>query len=62
MDEFVAHGPLPVISSLFSAPEDAGHDEGRRIPEFMIYHPISNALVAATSMPRQVGIRASMRF
>jgi len=36
--------------------------EGRRIPEFMIYHPISNALVAATSMPRQVGIRASMRF
>lgn len=36
--------------------------EGTRIPQFMIYHPISNALVAATSMPRQVGIRASMRF
>jgi len=30
--------------------------------EMLIYHPISNALVAATSMSRQVGIRASLRF
>ena len=36
--------------------------EGKRIPEFMIYHPISNALVAGTSLPRQIGIRASLRF
>ena len=36
--------------------------EGKRIPEFMIYHPISNALVAGTSPPRQVGIRASLRL
>lgn len=36
--------------------------EGTRIPEFMIYHPFSNALVAGTSMPRQFGVRASFRF
>jgi hypothetical protein len=32
------------------------------VPEFMIYHPISNALVAGTSPPRQVGLRTSLRM
>lgn len=36
--------------------------EGKRVPQFMIYHPVSNALVAGTSPPRQWGLRASMRF
>jgi iron complex outermembrane receptor protein len=36
--------------------------EGDRVPEFMIYHPVSNALVAGTSAPRQFGIRASLRL
>lgn len=34
--------------------------EGRRIPQFMIYHPVSNLLVAGTSAPRQWGFRASL--
>ena len=34
--------------------------EGDRVPEFMIYHPISNALVVGASSPRQVGLRASL--
>jgi iron complex outermembrane receptor protein len=36
--------------------------EGHRTPEFMIYHPVSNALVAATSLPREFGIRVSLRL
>jgi iron complex outermembrane receptor protein len=36
--------------------------EGERVPEFMIYHPVSNALVAGTSPPRQIGLRASLRL
>jgi iron complex outermembrane receptor protein len=36
--------------------------EGTRIPQFMIYHPVSNALVAGTSAPRQWGIRGSLRL
>ncbi len=36
--------------------------EGDRIPQFMIYHPVSNALVAGTSPPRQWGLRGSLRF
>jgi iron complex outermembrane receptor protein len=36
--------------------------ENRRIPQFMIYHPISNALIAVTSPPRQIGVRASVRL
>ena len=36
--------------------------EDDRIPEFMIYHPVSNALVASTSTPRQFGIRAGLRL
>jgi iron complex outermembrane receptor protein len=36
--------------------------EGDRTPQFMIYHPISNALVAGTSPPRQLGVRASLRL
>lgn len=34
--------------------------EGDRVPEFMIYHPTSNALVAGRSSPRQFGLRASL--
>ena len=34
--------------------------QGDRIPQFMIYHPLSNALVAGTSAPRQFGVRASI--
>lgn len=33
---------------------------GRRVSEFMIYHPVSNALVVGTSPPRQIGFRASV--
>jgi iron complex outermembrane receptor protein len=36
--------------------------EDDRIPQFMIYHPVSNALVAATSTPRVMGLRLSTRF
>ena len=36
--------------------------EGDRIPQFMIYHPVSNALVAATSPPRVFGLRLSARM
>ena len=36
--------------------------EGKRIPEFMIYHPVSNALVASVSPPRQIGRRAAIRL
>jgi iron complex outermembrane receptor protein len=36
--------------------------ENKRIPQFMIYHPVSNALVAGTSPPRQIGLRASLRL
>jgi iron complex outermembrane receptor protein len=34
--------------------------EGRRTPEFMIYHPISNALIAGTSPPRRLGLALSV--
>ena len=36
--------------------------DGQRVPQFMIYHPISNALVAGTTSPRQIGFRASLRL
>ena len=36
--------------------------EGERVPEFMIFHPVSNALVASTSLPRQWGIRSRLRL
>lgn len=36
--------------------------ENERIPQFMIYHPVSNALVAGTTAPRQFGLRASLRL
>lgn len=36
--------------------------EGDRIPQFMIYHPVSNALVAGAGAPRQFGVRASLRL
>jgi iron complex outermembrane receptor protein len=36
--------------------------ENERTPQFMIYHPVSNALVAGTTAPRQVGLRASLRL
>jgi iron complex outermembrane recepter protein len=36
--------------------------EGNRIPQFMIFHPVSNALVASSSPPRQIGLRGWMRF
>jgi iron complex outermembrane receptor protein len=36
--------------------------EGRRVPQFMIYHPVSNALVAVTSPPRQWGLRIAARL
>jgi len=36
--------------------------ENSRVPQFMIYHPVNQALVAATSPPRQVGFRASFRL
>ncbi len=36
--------------------------EGRRIPEFMIYHPISNALVAGTGAPRRFGLRLDWHY
>jgi iron complex outermembrane recepter protein len=36
--------------------------EGDRVPQFMIFHPVSNALVAGTSPPRQFGLRAWVLF
>ena len=36
--------------------------EGDRVPQFMIFHPVSNALIAGTSPPRKFGLRASLRF
>lgn len=36
--------------------------EGKRTPEFMIYHPVSNALVESSTTPRQFGLRAWLRF
>ena len=36
--------------------------EGDRVPQFMIYHPVSNALVAVTSRPRQFGLRLGAKL
>lgn len=36
--------------------------EGDRIPQFSNFHPVSNALIAVTSPPRQWGLRSSFRF
>lgn len=36
--------------------------EGERIRQFMIFHPVSNAMIAVTSPPRQWGLRTSLRF
>ncbi|WP_205478891.1 TonB-dependent receptor [Sphingomonas arenae] len=36
--------------------------EGERTPQFVIFHPVSNALVAVPGSPRQFGLRASRRF
>lgn len=36
--------------------------EGDRIPQFSNFHPVSNALIAVTSPPRQWGLRISIRF
>ncbi|HYI42044.1 MAG TPA: TonB-dependent receptor, partial [Sphingomicrobium sp.] len=36
--------------------------EGVRVPQFMIFHPVSNALIAGTSAPRQWGLRAHWKF
>lgn len=36
--------------------------EGERVTSFVIYHPISNALVASTSPPTTYGVRAFIRF
>lgn len=36
--------------------------EGNRTPSFIIYHPVSNAMVASTTPPRTYGVRAVARF
>lgn len=36
--------------------------EGERTPQFVIFHPVSNALVAVPGAPRQFGLRASRKF
>lgn len=36
--------------------------ESVRTPQFMLFHPVSNALIAVTSPPRQWGMRASWRL
>ena len=36
--------------------------EGDRVSQFMIFHPVSNAMIAVTSPPRQWGLRTSLRF
>lgn len=35
--------------------------EGNRIPEFAIYHPVSNILVAGTTAPRRIALRFALR-
>ena len=53
---------LSLPASRFELAAFVRNIEGGRVPEFMIYHPISNALVAGTSRPREIGLRASLRL
>lgn len=36
--------------------------EGKRVPNFVIFHPTSNAVVASATSPRVIGVRATTRF
>ena len=50
-----ARGPLEIAAFVRNI-------EDKRTEQFMIFHPISNALIAVTNPPRQWGLRAQWNF